>query len=178
SHRRAGDDAGHHLDHRGLGARAPRAMAVAASALAEAERLHEVGDRRPDAPSEQAAVRALSESMPRLSDRPVLVTRAAGAIGAAICHAILDAKGQVIGCDLTGGAHVEHVLDVTRDDDWQAMIGRIGPSGRGLAGLVNAAGVFVRGTMAETDVESFNRVMAVNLDGTFLGCKHALPLLA
>src|SRR5262249_13724648 len=116
--------------------------------------------------------------MPRLSDRPVLVTGAAGAIGAAICRAILDAGGQGIGCDLTRGAHVEHVLDVTREDDWQAMIGRIGPSRRGLAGLVNAAGVFVRGTMAETDVESFNRVMAVNLDGTFLGCKHALPLLA
>jgi FlaA1/EpsC-like NDP-sugar epimerase len=29
--------------------------------------------------------------MPRLSDRAILVTGAAGAIGAAICHAILDA---------------------------------------------------------------------------------------
>ncbi len=32
--------------------------------------------------------------------------------------------------------------------------------------------------MAETDVERFDRVLAVNLDGTFLGCKHAMPLLA
>jgi len=32
---------------------------VAAPALAEAERLDEVGDRGPDAPSEQAAIRAL-----------------------------------------------------------------------------------------------------------------------
>ena len=117
-------------------------------------------------------------AMSRLSDRPVLVTGASGAIGAAICHAILDAGGQVIGCDLTGGAHVEHVFDVTSEDDWQATIGRIDASGRSLAGLVNAAGIFVRGTMAETDVESFTRVMAVNLDGTFLGCKHAMPLLA
>src|SRR5262249_58188385 len=70
------------------------------------------------------------------------------------------------------------VFDVTREDDWQATLGRIAASGRGLGGLVNAAGVFVRGTMAETDVESFARVLAVNLDGTFLGCKHAMPLLA
>lgn len=116
--------------------------------------------------------------VPSLSDRPVLVTGAAGVIGAAICRAVLDAGGSAIGCDLRGGAHVEQVFDVTREDDWQAAIARIVASGRGLAGLVNAAGVFVRGTMAETDVESFTRVMAVNLDGTFLGCKHAMPLLA
>ena len=117
-------------------------------------------------------------AMARLSDRSVLVTGAAGAIGAAICHAILGAGGQVVGCDLTEGEHVAYVFDVTCEDDWQAAIGQIDASGRGLAGLVNAAGVFVRGTMAETDVASFQRVMAVNLDGTFLGCKHAMPLLA
>src|SRR5262249_6874040 len=116
--------------------------------------------------------------MPRLSDRPVLVTGAAGAIGAAVCRAILDAGGFVIGCDLQHGEHVEHVLDRTGEDDWQAAIERIAASGRGLAGLVNAAGVFVRGTMAETERETFVRVIAVNLDGTFLGCKHAMPLLA
>lgn len=116
--------------------------------------------------------------MSRLSDRPILVTGAAGAIGAAICRAILDAGGQVIGCDLTRGESVEHVFDVTCEDDWEATIGRIGATERGLAGLVNAAGVFVRGTVAETDLETFSRVMGVNLDGTFLGCKHAMPLLA
>src|SRR5262249_1179733 len=153
-------------------------------ALAEAERLDQVGDRGSGAPPEQAAVRARlrvngkARAMSRLFDRPVLITGAAGAIGAAICHPILDAGGQGIRCDRGGGGYVEHVLAVSREADWQATIGRIVASGRSLAGLVNAAGVFVRGTMAETDVESFNRVMAVNLDGTFLGCKHALPLLA
>src|SRR5262245_58688950 len=159
-------------------------MAVAAPAMAEAERLDQVGDRRSGAPSEQAPIRARlrvtgsDRAMSRLSDRPVLVTGAAGAIGAAICQAILDAGGEAIGCDLTRGEHVEHILDVTREDEWQATIGRIVASGRSLTGLVNAAGVFVRGTVAETDVERFTRVMAVNLDGTFLGCKHAMPPLA
>jgi 3(or 17)beta-hydroxysteroid dehydrogenase len=116
--------------------------------------------------------------MARLSDRPILVTGAAGAIGAAVCRAVLDGGGVAIGCDLRPGEHVEHIFDVTRQDDWQAAIARIATSGRGLAGLVNAAGVLVRGTVAETDPASFTRVMAVNLDGTFLGCKHAMPLLA
>ena len=116
--------------------------------------------------------------MPRLSDRPILVTGAAGAIGSAVCRAILDAGGAVIGCDLTRGEHVDHVFDVTREQDWEQAVTRIAPSGRGLGGLVNAAGVLARGTMAETTPETFVRVVAVNLDGTFLACKHALPLLA
>jgi 3(or 17)beta-hydroxysteroid dehydrogenase len=33
------------------------------------------------------------------------------------------------------------------------------------------------GTIEETDFATWRRVMAINLDGTFLGCKYALPLL-
>jgi len=116
--------------------------------------------------------------MPSLSERSVLVTGAAGAIGAAVCRAIVDAGGAAVGCDLRDGEHVVHVFDVTREDDWRDAIGRIAAAPHGLAGLVNAAGVFVRGTVAETSPETFARVLAVNLDGTFLGCKHAMPLLA
>lgn len=115
--------------------------------------------------------------MPRLSHRPVLVTGAAGAIGAAICRGILDAGGGVIGCDLQRGEHVEHVFDVTDEEGWREATGRIAAGGDGLAGLVNAAGVFVRGTIAETNGETFARVLAVNLDGTFLGCKHAIAAM-
>src|SRR5207302_10609365 len=44
-------------------------------------------------------------------------------------------------------------------------------------GLVNAAGIATPGTVEDTDFATWRRVMAVNLDGTFLGCKHALALL-
>src|SRR5262245_16846591 len=101
--------------------------------------------------------------MPGLSDRPVLVTGAAGAIGAAVCRAILDAGGRVVGCDLQRGEHVEHLFDVTTEEGWRTTVEHIRTSGHGLAGLVNAAGVFVRGTIAETDRETFARVIAVNL---------------
>jgi NAD(P)-dependent dehydrogenase (short-subunit alcohol dehydrogenase family) len=46
-----------------------------------------------------------------------------------------------------------------------------------LDGLVNSAGIGTLGTVEETDLADYRRVMAVNVDGTFLGCKHALPLL-
>jgi NAD(P)-dependent dehydrogenase (short-subunit alcohol dehydrogenase family) len=51
-----------------------------------------------------------------------------------------------------------------------------GTTGR-LDGLVNAAGIVAIGTVEDTDFATWRRVMAVNLDGTFLGCKHGMPLL-
>lgn len=115
--------------------------------------------------------------MPRLKDKVVLVTGAAGAIGAAIARAIDAQGGTAIGSDLAGRGKVAHPLDVTSEDDWARVIAAVaGTSGR-LDGLVNAAGIVAIGTVEDTDFGTWRRVMAVNLDGTFLGCKYALPLL-
>ena len=46
-----------------------------------------------------------------------------------------------------------------------------------LDGLVNAAGIAVVGSIEKTDFTTWKRVLSVNLDGTFLGCKYAFPLL-
>ena len=46
-----------------------------------------------------------------------------------------------------------------------------------LDGLVNAAGIVAVGSVEDTDFATWRRVMAVNLDGTFLGCKYALRLM-
>ena len=66
---------------------------------------------------------------------------------------------------------------MTSEADWQRVIAAIGASAGRLDGLVNAAGIAAIGTVEETDYASWRRIMAVNLDGTFLGCKHALPLI-
>jgi NAD(P)-dependent dehydrogenase (short-subunit alcohol dehydrogenase family) len=42
---------------------------------------------------------------------------------------------------------------------------------------VNAAGIVALGTVEQLDFASWRKVLAVNLDGAFLGCKYALPLL-
>ncbi len=57
------------------------------------------------------------------------------------------------------------------------MIGAIGNSAGRLDGLVNAAGIAIVGTVEDTDFATWRRVMAINLDGTFLGCKYAMPLM-
>ena len=115
--------------------------------------------------------------MPRLKDNVVLVTGAAGAIGTAVAHAIEAEGGTAIGSDLTGHRKVAYALDVTSEEDWARVIGAIAETNRRLDGLVNAAGIVAIGTVEDTDFATWRRVMAVNLDGTFLGCKHALPLL-
>ena len=115
--------------------------------------------------------------MGRLKDKVILVTGAAGAIGSAMADAIVEMGGIAITSDLDGTAGMDHALDVTSEEDWLRVIGDIERSAAGLDGLVNAAGIAAVGSVEDTDLATWRRVIAVNLDGTFLGCKHALMLL-
>jgi 3(or 17)beta-hydroxysteroid dehydrogenase len=115
--------------------------------------------------------------MPRLKDKIVLVTGAAGAIGGAIAAAIDAEGGTAIRSDLAGRGEMTDTLDVTAEDDWARVAAAIAAAHGRLDGLVNAAGIVAIGTIEETHFATWRRVMAINLDGTFLGCKYALPLL-
>jgi 3(or 17)beta-hydroxysteroid dehydrogenase len=113
--------------------------------------------------------------MAELHNKIVLVTGAAGGIGAAICKAIEQASGIALASDLDG--HADIALDVTSEDDWRRAHDDIAREYGRLDGLVNAAGIAVLGTVEELDLATWRRVLSVNLDGTFLGCKYAMPLL-
>jgi 3(or 17)beta-hydroxysteroid dehydrogenase len=113
----------------------------------------------------------------RLKDKIVLVTGAAGAIGSAIVRAVQEQSGVAITSDLAGRGDVAHALDVTSEADWLRVIAAIEQTAGRLDGLVNAAGIVAVGSVEDTDFPTWRRVMAVNLDGTFLGCKHAMRLM-
>jgi NAD(P)-dependent dehydrogenase (short-subunit alcohol dehydrogenase family) len=108
-----------------------------------------------------------------LKNKVVLVTGASGAIGAAVIAAIKGAGGKAIASDLKGRPGIDVALDVTAEADWQKTIAGIDR----LDGLVNAAGIAVVGSVEKTDFATWKRVLSINLDGTFLGCKYAFPLL-
>jgi 3(or 17)beta-hydroxysteroid dehydrogenase len=115
--------------------------------------------------------------MARLANKIILVTGAAGAVGSAVAEAVVKAGGLAIATDLAGRAGMDHALDVASEDDWLRVVAEIDRAAGRLDGLVNAAGIVARGSVEDTDLATWRRVMAVNLDGTFLGCKYGLALL-
>ena len=114
--------------------------------------------------------------MADLKEKIILVTGAAGAIGAAAVAAVRQAGGTAIATDLAGASGIEK-LDVTAESDWQRVTGNIERQHGRLDGLVNAAGIAIVGSIEKLDFASWRRVLSINLDGTFLGCKYAFPLL-
>jgi 3(or 17)beta-hydroxysteroid dehydrogenase len=115
--------------------------------------------------------------MARLDSKIVLVTGAAGAIGSAVIDAVKREGGIALATDLAPKAGIDQVLDVTSEADWERVRADVERAHGRLDGLVNAAGIALLGTIESTDYAAWRRVLAVNLDGTFLGCKLALPLL-
>jgi 3(or 17)beta-hydroxysteroid dehydrogenase len=111
-----------------------------------------------------------------LQGKIMLVTGAAGAIGGAIAQAVRAAGGTVIATDVTGANGITS-LDVTDEAQWQRVVADVEAKHGRLDGLVNAAGIATVGNIEKTDFAAWRRVLSINLDGTFLGCKYAFPLL-
>jgi 3(or 17)beta-hydroxysteroid dehydrogenase len=114
----------------------------------------------------------------QLTDRVVLITGALGTLGTAMSKAIAAAGGTAIRSDLATRGDADIALDVTREADWQAAMAEIERDYGRLDGLVNNAGIGTPGDIEQTPFSEWKRVMAVNADGVFLGCKYAMPLLA
>lgn len=111
--------------------------------------------------------------MSDLQGKIILITGAAGAVGGAVAAAVTAAGGKPIASDLKAGAGIAAALDVTSEVDWQRVTAGIAR----LDGLVNAAGIVALGSVEQLDFADWRRVLSINLDGTFLGCKYAFPLL-
>ena len=124
--------------------------------------------------------------MPDMTHHIAIVTGGSRGNGAAQCRAlvaagalvlitdVLDAEGEQLAKDLGDRALYRH-LDVTREGDWRAAVAmteqRLGP----ITVLVNNAGIPGGGILEETTLEDWNRVISVDLTGTFLGMKHVAP---
>jgi NAD(P)-dependent dehydrogenase (short-subunit alcohol dehydrogenase family) len=115
--------------------------------------------------------------MGRLRDKVTLITGGAGAVGSAVAEAVVRNGGIAIDTDLASREGIDHALDVTSEADWQRVVGAVAASAGRRDGLVNAAGIAEMGTVEDTDYAMFRRTMAINVDGTFLGCKYAMGLM-
>jgi len=121
-----------------------------------------------------------------LAGKTALVTGGRGGIGRAICARFLREGAIVYAADLTErgslGRHDDDgsrfaKLDVTSETDAIAVMARVKADTGRLDVLVNAAGIEIEKTIEDTSLEEWNLSFAVNVTGTFLTSKHALPLM-
>ena len=92
---------------------------------------------------------------------------------------VLDEEGRKVEAEIQElGLEATYVhLDVTSEDDWRAAVDTAVSSYGKLDILVNNAGILIRKSIEETTVEDWDRIMAVNAKGVFLGTKHAIPAM-
>jgi NAD(P)-dependent dehydrogenase (short-subunit alcohol dehydrogenase family) len=117
-----------------------------------------------------------------VAGRTALVLGARGGIGRAIVDRLLRENATVFAADVTapdtdssGAIHL--TVDVTSEESVVAAMSRVDAEAGRLDILVNAAGIELEKTAEDTSLEEWNQSFAVNVTGTFLTCKHALPLL-
>lgn len=114
--------------------------------------------------------------------RRVLVTGGASGIGAATVAAFRLTRARVALVDThVQGAQVEADAVVTADvSNWDSIRSGVESAARSLGGLdvvVCCAGVSARGTVADTEISEWDRVFDVNVRGSFLTAKAAIPYL-
>ncbi len=108
---------------------------------------------------------------PLLAGRRALVTGAASGIGRAVCAALVAAGEEVVATDLVPGSGIRQ-LDVTDEGAVAAVFAEQAGAGA-IDDVVHAAGIVSIGTVEETTVETFRRVLEVNLVGSFIVARAA-----
>jgi NAD(P)-dependent dehydrogenase (short-subunit alcohol dehydrogenase family) len=121
----------------------------------------------------------------RFDGRNAVVTGAASGIGRATVDRLVDEGARVLAVDLPSDALTalasDEVIAIagdvsdprTADAAVAAALNRLGP----LSVLCNVAGILRTGHTHETSLDEWERVLAVNLTGTFLFCRAAIPAL-
>ena len=137
---------------------------------------------------------AHNEAVQRYTDRRVLITGGGSGIGQACVLRILAEGGQVVAADISAdgladtrtraaaaepgpGRLTTVPMDIGDEDSVEAGVGLAVETLGGLDTLVNVAGIIRSAHFTDTTLADFEKVLRVNLVGTFLVTRAALPAL-
>ena len=128
---------------------------------------------------------------PRVAGKKAFITGAAGGLGAAMAHMLARHGARVFLTDIDEGA-VRIVAEainaeqgtivawcarqnVCEEAAWPVLLAEAASAMDGLSVLVNNAGIGAMGGVESLPPKDWQRVMGVNVDAVYLGCKYALP---
>jgi NAD(P)-dependent dehydrogenase (short-subunit alcohol dehydrogenase family) len=131
--------------------------------------------------------------MNRLEGKVAIITGAGSGIGResaflfagegarVVVAEVQDAPGRTVVDEITrsGGQAIFVHADVSVAREAEAMVAAAEKAWKRLDVIFNNAGIFPArdGSVADTDEETWDLVMRVNLKGVFLGCKYAIPAM-
>lgn len=127
--------------------------------------------------------------MARLAGKVAIISGAAQGMGAATARLfaaegakvvlgdVLDEKGRAVAAELGEDVALYQHLDVREEDQWAAIVKAATDRFGKLDILVNNAAVTHFGASEELRKEDAERVLGINLIGTMMGVKHAVPAL-
>jgi NAD(P)-dependent dehydrogenase (short-subunit alcohol dehydrogenase family) len=128
----------------------------------------------------------------RLAGKVALITGGAGGLGQAMGKMFLREGASVLFTDIDGPAVTDMVAgladeyaggaascrhDVTDEAAWKEAVGKAKETFGRLDILVNNAGIVFAGNVEETEPDDWRRMMNINLDSVYLGCRTALPVM-
>ena len=129
--------------------------------------------------------------MGRVSGKVALVTGSGMGLGRAT-SLLLAKEGATVFCTDISPEHGEETVRMIRDaggtadfmrhdvasvTDWDAVSAAVEKRHGHLEVLVNNAGIAIAANIETTTMEQWHKTMAINSDGVFLGCKHAVALM-
>lgn len=125
----------------------------------------------------------------RLAGKVALITGGARGMGASEAQLFIDEGARVVITDVLedvgqetakrlspdGSACMFLRHDVTKEEEWTAVVDEVIKSFGQIDILVNNAGIFERGSVLDTSLKDFERTMNINVTGVFLGMKTVAP---
>src|SRR4029453_6306071 len=129
--------------------------------------------------------------MSRLNGKVAIITGAASGIGLAALQIFAAEGARVAATDISeialkqavedviaeGGDAIARPLDVSSAGDWQRVVDDVLDEWGTIDILVNNAGIEIPNGILDAELDDWNKVMSINVTGTWLGMKSVIPAM-